>query len=216
VGILKPGIEGHPRNRTVGGSADSSVTSQTQNSSPSLIPSVSRWPSWSWGPWFSRWPRWSGWSRLAWPARLPLRALQQGGWWKNVTVVTQCFCLSLKTSGACAAGWSPLVQVGVTHHTTGAQHLIVAGICTHRADEHRDEHHQHQDQHNPHSSRHQGLPPDAESGKGLRCQRGSPGGGNGDCLVWGVCHQGTGPGDPRKSCKRNGECVRVRKRPTYT
>ncbi|KAJ4932438.1 hypothetical protein JOQ06_010860, partial [Pogonophryne albipinna] len=99
-------------------------------------------------------------------------------------------------------------NVGVAHHTTGAQHLIVAGICTHRADEHGDEDHQHQDQHNPYSSRHQGLPPDAESGKGLRCQRGSPGGRNGDCFVWGACHRRKGSGDPEKSCERTGECVR--------
>lgn len=119
-------------------------------------------------------------------------------------MVTQRLCLGLEPSGGGAAGRGALVQVGVAHHAAGAQHLIVAGIGAHGAHKHWDEDHQHQDQHNPHGSRHQGLPPDAESGKRLCCQRGSPGSGNGDWLKWGAFHhRERGPADPEKKLQKS-------------
>lgn len=192
MGVLKPCVKGHPGHCAVGGRADSSVPPQPQNPSPPSRPSVSRgshWPRW---PWLSRRSRES---RFTWPALLALGALHQRG--GHVAVVAEGLGLCLEATGAGAAGRGALVQVGVAHHAAGTKHFKVAGVGAHGADQDGDEDHQHQDQHDPDGSRHQGLPPDAESGKGLCCQRGSPWGGNGDCWVWGACHRGKGHGDPK-------------------
>ncbi|TNN56788.1 hypothetical protein EYF80_032966 [Liparis tanakae] len=176
VGVLKPRVEGHPRDRAVGGPDGPGGPGSPGGPGGPGLPGLPGFPC---GP----------------------CSKVEGG------------STLLRSLNASASAWSPvelvlLAGVGVAHHATGAQHLVVAGVVTHGADQHGDEDHQHQDQHNPDGSRHQGLPPDAESGKGLRCQRGSPGGRNGDCLVWGACHRRSGSRDPGKSCKRTGECVR--------
>lgn len=179
VRVLQSRVESHPWVRVVCNRADSSIISQTQDPVSAPVLPVPRGPHRTRGPWLPWWPRRSG---FAWPARLPLWPLEERGGWRHVAVVGQSLGLGLhrRASAGDACGGA-LVLVRVAHHSTGAQHLVVAVVIAHGADQHRDEHHKHQHQHDPYSSRHQGLPAQAEAREWLGSQRGSAGSRNGDC-----------------------------------
>ncbi len=179
VWVLQSRVESNPWVRVVCNRADSSIIAQTQNPASAPVPLVPRGPHRTRGPWLPWWPRRSG---FAWPARLPLWPLEERGGWRHVAVVGQSLGLGLhRRAGAGDARAGTLVLVRVAHHSTGAQHLVVAVVIAHGADQHGDEHHQHQHQHDPYGGRHQGLPAQAEAREWLGSQRGSAGSRNGDC-----------------------------------
>lgn len=179
VWVLQSRVESNPWVRVVCNRADSSIIAQTQNPASAPVPLVPRGPHRTRGPWLPWWPRRSG---FAWPARLPLWPLEERGGWRHVAVVGQSLGLGLhRRAGAGDARAGALVLVRVAHHSTGAQHLVVAVVIAHGTDQHGDEHHQHQHQHDPYGGRHQGLPAQAEAREWLGSQRGSAGSRNGDC-----------------------------------
>lgn len=94
-------------------------------------------------------------------------------------MISQCLGFQLRISDSCSrtdtGRGAGFFQERIADHSASAQHLVLTSVfaAACHVNQNRNEDHQNQEQHDGHASPQQGLPSQAEAGKGLGRQRGA-------------------------------------------